>query len=55
MSDESERSEQDLAKRRGEQQDRERLGRACEFVNPEEEQRLADEGLTADMEDWPEY
>ena len=35
--------------------DRTRLARECGKLNPTEEQRLADEGLAATGETWPEY
>jgi Arc/MetJ-type ribon-helix-helix transcriptional regulator len=35
--------------------DRGRLARECAKLNPKEERALADEGLLADHESWPEY
>ncbi len=35
--------------------DRSRLARECAKLDPALEQRLADEGLAADFEEWPEY
>ena len=35
--------------------DRTRLLRESAKLNPEYEQRLADEGLTGDLDEWPEY
>lgn len=35
--------------------DRSRLARECAKLDPEFEQKLADEGLTEDLEQWPEY
>jgi len=35
--------------------DRSRLARECAKLDPAQEQRLADEGLTDDAEQWPEY
>ena len=35
--------------------DRTRLARECAKLDPQFEQRLADEGLAADLEQWPEY
>jgi metal-responsive CopG/Arc/MetJ family transcriptional regulator len=35
--------------------DRSRLARECAKLNPEAEQALADEGLTEDFAEWPEY
>jgi metal-responsive CopG/Arc/MetJ family transcriptional regulator len=32
-----------------------RLARECAKLNQHEEQKLADEGLAADTETWPEY
>lgn len=32
-----------------------RLATACEALNPEYEQKLADEGLSEDMRAWPEF
>jgi Arc/MetJ-type ribon-helix-helix transcriptional regulator len=34
---------------------RTRLARECAKLDPKEEQRLANEGLGADLETWPEY
>jgi Arc/MetJ-type ribon-helix-helix transcriptional regulator len=34
---------------------RTRLARECAKLDPKHEQRLADEGLGADLETWPEY
>ena len=35
--------------------DRGRLARECAKLDPKEERALADEGLSADQESWPEY
>jgi Arc/MetJ-type ribon-helix-helix transcriptional regulator len=35
--------------------ERSRLARECAKVDPKEEQRFAEEGLSADFEQWPEY
>ena len=35
--------------------ERGRLSRECAKLNPKEEQALADEGLAADSNPWPEY
>lgn len=35
--------------------DRSRLARACAKLDPAFEQQLADEGLTEDFKQWPEY
>jgi Arc/MetJ-type ribon-helix-helix transcriptional regulator len=35
--------------------DRGRLARECAKLDPEFEQRLADEGLSEDSKQWPEY
>jgi len=32
-----------------------RLARECAKLDVDVEQRIADEGLTGDMEEWPEY
>ena len=32
-----------------------RLARECERLNPESEANLADEGLSGELEQWPEY
>lgn len=32
-----------------------RLARECAKLNPREEQKLADLGLSADVAEWPEY
>ncbi|HEU4457325.1 MAG TPA: ribbon-helix-helix domain-containing protein [Longimicrobium sp.] len=34
---------------------RTRLAEACALLDPAEERALADEGLTADVDSWPEY
>lgn len=34
---------------------RERLARECAKLDPEEERRLAEEGMESEAEDWPEY
>ncbi len=34
---------------------RTRLARECARLDPKEEQRVANEGLVADLETWPEY
>ena len=35
--------------------DRSRLARECAKLDPKAEQEMADEGLAADLESWPEY
>jgi metal-responsive CopG/Arc/MetJ family transcriptional regulator len=35
--------------------DRGRLARECAKLNPRIEQAMADEGLTGEIEQWPEY
>lgn len=35
--------------------DRGRLARECSKLDPEAEQRLANEGASADLAEWPEY
>ena len=35
--------------------DRSRLARECDKLDPQVEQALADEGLTGDLDKWPEY
>jgi metal-responsive CopG/Arc/MetJ family transcriptional regulator len=35
--------------------DRNRLARECSQLDPAYEQRLAEEGLNAEVEQWPEY
>ena len=32
-----------------------RLARACEMLDPDEEQAFAELGANADLEEWPEY
>jgi len=32
-----------------------RLARACEFLDREEERAFAEIGVSADLEEWPEY
>ncbi|HEU0054780.1 MAG TPA: ribbon-helix-helix domain-containing protein [Longimicrobium sp.] len=34
---------------------RTRLAEACALLDPAEERALAEEGLAADLRDWPEY
>jgi metal-responsive CopG/Arc/MetJ family transcriptional regulator len=34
---------------------RNRLAQECSKLNPKEEQRLADEGLSGELNTWPEY
>lgn len=34
---------------------RTRLAHACALLDPNEERALAEEGLSADLTDWPEY
>ena len=38
-----------------ERMERSRLARECAKLDPAFEQRLADEGLTAELDQWPEY
>jgi metal-responsive CopG/Arc/MetJ family transcriptional regulator len=35
--------------------DRSRLARECGKLDPEYEKAMADEGLTEDLDEWPEY
>jgi metal-responsive CopG/Arc/MetJ family transcriptional regulator len=35
--------------------DRRRLARECAKLDPQYEQRLAEEGFAADMQEWPKY
>jgi Arc/MetJ-type ribon-helix-helix transcriptional regulator len=35
--------------------DRSRLARECAKLDPDFEQQLADEGLSGDLAEWPEY
>jgi hypothetical protein len=35
--------------------DRSRLARECAKLSPKEEQEMADEGLSEDFAEWPEY
>jgi metal-responsive CopG/Arc/MetJ family transcriptional regulator len=35
--------------------DRRRLGRECAKLNAQDEQELAEEGASYDLESWPEY
>jgi Arc/MetJ-type ribon-helix-helix transcriptional regulator len=35
--------------------DRSRLARACAKLSPTEEQEMADQGLSEDFAEWPEY
>lgn len=35
--------------------DRRRLARECEKLNPKYEQKMADEGMGVEAEQWPEY
>jgi metal-responsive CopG/Arc/MetJ family transcriptional regulator len=45
----------DAVREKLERFDRTRLARECAKLDPEEERALADEGLSRDLEEWPEY
>jgi metal-responsive CopG/Arc/MetJ family transcriptional regulator len=49
------RAIQDAVKEKLSRLDRTRLLRESAKLDPEFEQQLADEGLTEDIEEWPEY
>jgi metal-responsive CopG/Arc/MetJ family transcriptional regulator len=49
------RAIQEAIKDKLERTDRTRLARECAKLDPQFEQRLAEEGLAADLEQWPEY
>jgi metal-responsive CopG/Arc/MetJ family transcriptional regulator len=49
------RAVQDALRARLDQLDRGRLARECAKLDPHEEQQLADEGLTQEIEQWPAY
>jgi metal-responsive CopG/Arc/MetJ family transcriptional regulator len=46
---------QEAVKEKIEKLDKRRLAAECSKLDPEFEQTLADEGLTGDIESWPEY
>ncbi len=49
------RAIQDAVEEKLSRLDRTRLIRESAKLDPEYEQRLADEGLTEDLDEWPEY
>jgi len=49
------RAIQEALKEKLERLDRTRLARECSKLDPKSEQRLAEEGLGQDLEEWPEY
>jgi len=49
------RAIQEALKEKLERLDRTRLARECSRLDPKSEQRLAEEGLGQDLEEWPEY
>jgi Arc/MetJ-type ribon-helix-helix transcriptional regulator len=46
---------QEAVREKLERLDRGRLARECAKLDPRFERKLADEGLAADLESWPEY
>ena len=46
---------QDALRDKLDRMERSRLARECAKLDPEFEQQLAEEGLTADFKQWPEY
>ncbi len=46
---------QEAVQEKLERLDRGRLARECAKLDPEAEQRLAEEGMSAEVETWPEY
>ena len=49
------RAIQDAVREKLERIDRGRLARECAKLNPRAEQKLADEGLEEDLNEWPEF
>jgi metal-responsive CopG/Arc/MetJ family transcriptional regulator len=49
------RAIQDAVKEKLERIDRGRLARECAKLHPRAEQKLADEGLAGDLNEWPEF
>ena len=49
------RAIQDAVAERMQRFDRNRLARECEKLDPNYEQKLADEGLGLEVDQWPEY
>jgi Arc/MetJ-type ribon-helix-helix transcriptional regulator len=49
------RAIQEAVRDKLERLDRGRLARECAKLDPSFEQRLADEALAGDLEEWPEY
>ena len=49
------RAIQDAVREKLERLDRSRLARECAKLDPRVEQQLAEEGLGADLDAWPEY
>jgi metal-responsive CopG/Arc/MetJ family transcriptional regulator len=49
------RAIQDAVKEKLERIDRGRLARECAKLDPRAEQKLADEGLAEDLNEWPEF
>ena len=49
------RAVQEAVREKLQQMNRSRLARECAKLDPAFEQALADEGLTQDIEEWPEY
>jgi metal-responsive CopG/Arc/MetJ family transcriptional regulator len=49
------RAVQEAVQEKLERLDQGRLARECAKLDPAFEQRLADEGLAADLEQWPDY
>lgn len=49
------RAIQEAVREKLERWDHARLARECAKFDPREEQQLSEEGLSADLEAWPEY
>jgi metal-responsive CopG/Arc/MetJ family transcriptional regulator len=49
------RAVQEALKDKLDRLERGRLARECAKLDPQEEQRLAEEGVAEDIEQWPEY
>jgi Arc/MetJ-type ribon-helix-helix transcriptional regulator len=49
------RAIQDAVREKLERLDRSRLARECAKLNPRVERKLADEGLSGDLSEWPEF
>ena len=49
------RAVQEAVREKLDRLDHSRLAKECQKLNPQFEQELAEQGMTADAESWPEY